>query len=223
MWAIIKFYNIHWKVLDMLSTHRFMRCILLRQIISTPMMFSSLSENGNRCGSRWVYTAFHTEVSPALLHLAAPWAPSAPIWIAHAHLLPADRDYVTIAIGWRNVYGRCPVSTSERRRGYCVCVCEGRARQSDYGLPSPSVVYIPTLSTSWLGLARMTSVFESYEQQFAAITADITVRIGRIPNLTGSKWPTSVTQALLVVSHFGEWRNGITGSLIYTWGTRVHT
>ena len=164
----------------------------------------------------------HTEVSPALLHLAVPWAPSsAPIWIAHAHLLPADRDYVTIAIGWRNVYGRCPVSTPERRRGYCVCVCEGRARQSDYGLPSPSVVYIPTLSTSWLGLARMTSVFESYEQQFAAITADITVRIGRIPNLTGSKWPTSVTQALLVVTHFGEWRNGITGSLIYTWGTRV--
>ena len=34
----------------------------------------------------------------------------------------------------------------------------------------------------------MSGVFESYEQQFATITADITARIGRIPNLTGSKY-----------------------------------
>jgi hypothetical protein len=33
----------------------------------------------------------------------------------------------------------------------------------------------------------MSSVFESYEQQFSTITADITARIGKIPNLTGSK------------------------------------
>ena len=33
----------------------------------------------------------------------------------------------------------------------------------------------------------MTSVFDSYEQQFSTITADITARIGKIPNLTGSK------------------------------------
>jgi vesicle transport through interaction with t-SNAREs protein 1 len=38
----------------------------------------------------------------------------------------------------------------------------------------------------------MTSVFESYEQQFAAITADITVRIGRIPNLTGTDKKTAI-------------------------------
>ena len=38
-----------------------------------------------------------------------------------------------------------------------------------------------------LGWFKMTGVFESYEQQFATITADITVRIGRIPNLTGSE------------------------------------
>ena len=34
----------------------------------------------------------------------------------------------------------------------------------------------------------MSGVFESYEQQFATITADITARIGRIPNHTGSKY-----------------------------------
>lgn len=33
----------------------------------------------------------------------------------------------------------------------------------------------------------MSGVFESYEQQFSTITADITARIGKIPNLTGSK------------------------------------
>ena len=33
----------------------------------------------------------------------------------------------------------------------------------------------------------MTGVFDSYEQQFSTITADITARIGKIPNLTGSK------------------------------------
>ena len=33
----------------------------------------------------------------------------------------------------------------------------------------------------------MSSIFESYEQQFSTITADITARIGKIPNLTGSK------------------------------------
>lgn len=32
----------------------------------------------------------------------------------------------------------------------------------------------------------MSSVFESYEHQFSTITADITARIGKIPNLTGS-------------------------------------
>lgn len=38
----------------------------------------------------------------------------------------------------------------------------------------------------------MAGVFESYEQQFASITADITARIGRIPNLTGSEWREKV-------------------------------
>ena len=33
----------------------------------------------------------------------------------------------------------------------------------------------------------MAGVFESYEQQFSTITADITARIGKIPNLTGSE------------------------------------
>ncbi len=36
-------------------------------------------------------------------------------------------------------------------------------------------------------MCRMASVFETYEQQFATITADITARIGKIPNLVGSK------------------------------------
>ena len=36
----------------------------------------------------------------------------------------------------------------------------------------------------------MAGVFETYEQQFATITADITARIGKIPNLTGSEWVT---------------------------------
>ena len=34
----------------------------------------------------------------------------------------------------------------------------------------------------------MAGVFESYEQQFSTITADITARIGKIPNLTGSEY-----------------------------------
>ncbi len=34
---------------------------------------------------------------------------------------------------------------------------------------------------------RMAGVFETYEQQFATITADITARIGKIPDLVGSK------------------------------------
>ena len=34
----------------------------------------------------------------------------------------------------------------------------------------------------------MAGVFESYEHQFSTITADITARIGRIPNLVGSEW-----------------------------------
>ena len=33
----------------------------------------------------------------------------------------------------------------------------------------------------------MAGVFNSYESQFASITADITARIGRIPSLTGSE------------------------------------
>lgn len=33
----------------------------------------------------------------------------------------------------------------------------------------------------------MASVFESYESQFSTITSDITARIGKIPNLVGSK------------------------------------
>lgn len=37
------------------------------------------------------------------------------------------------------------------------------------------------------GEVERMSVFENYEQQFSTITADITARIGKIPNLTGSK------------------------------------
>lgn len=33
----------------------------------------------------------------------------------------------------------------------------------------------------------MAGVFESYEHQFSTITADITARVGKIPNLVGSK------------------------------------
>ena len=33
----------------------------------------------------------------------------------------------------------------------------------------------------------MAGVFESYEHQFSTITADITARIGKIPNLVGSE------------------------------------
>ena len=33
----------------------------------------------------------------------------------------------------------------------------------------------------------MSSIFDSYEQQFSTITGDITARINKIPNLTGSK------------------------------------
>jgi hypothetical protein len=33
----------------------------------------------------------------------------------------------------------------------------------------------------------MSGVYESYEQQFSTITGDITSRISKIPNLTGSK------------------------------------
>ena len=44
----------------------------------------------------------------------------------------------------------------------------------------------------------MSSVFESYEQQFATITADITSRIGRIPNLTGSR-----LHVVIYVHNFG--------------------
>ena len=33
----------------------------------------------------------------------------------------------------------------------------------------------------------MEGVFASYEQQFSTITADITARIWKIPNLTGSE------------------------------------
>ncbi|XP_065910159.1 vesicle transport through interaction with t-SNAREs homolog 1A-like [Dysidea avara] len=36
------------------------------------------------------------------------------------------------------------------------------------------------------------SMFESYEQQFSSITADITARIGKIPNLTGTDKKTEV-------------------------------
>jgi len=38
----------------------------------------------------------------------------------------------------------------------------------------------------------MAGVFESYEQQFSTITADITARIGKIPNLTGTEKKTAV-------------------------------
>ena len=34
----------------------------------------------------------------------------------------------------------------------------------------------------------MAGVFESYEQQFSTITADITARIAKIPNMVGSKY-----------------------------------
>ena len=34
----------------------------------------------------------------------------------------------------------------------------------------------------------MAGVFESYEHQFSTITADITARIGKIPNLVGSEY-----------------------------------
>ena len=34
----------------------------------------------------------------------------------------------------------------------------------------------------------MAGVFVSYEQQFSTITADITARISKIPNLVGSKF-----------------------------------
>ena len=34
----------------------------------------------------------------------------------------------------------------------------------------------------------MAGVFESYEQQFSTITADITARINKIPNQVGSKF-----------------------------------
>ena len=37
----------------------------------------------------------------------------------------------------------------------------------------------------------MTTVFESYEQQFSTITADITARINKIPNLTGTEKKTA--------------------------------
>ncbi|XP_064392253.1 vesicle transport through interaction with t-SNAREs homolog 1A-like [Halichondria panicea] len=38
----------------------------------------------------------------------------------------------------------------------------------------------------------MAAVFETYEKQFATITADITARIGRIPNLVGTEKKTAV-------------------------------
>ncbi len=42
----------------------------------------------------------------------------------------------------------------------------------------------------------MAAVFETYEKQFATITADITARIGRIPNLVGSKLLAEVTRLI---------------------------
>jgi vesicle transport through interaction with t-SNAREs protein 1 len=38
----------------------------------------------------------------------------------------------------------------------------------------------------------MAGVFESYEHQFSTITADITARIGKIPNLVGTEKKTAV-------------------------------
>ena len=45
----------------------------------------------------------------------------------------------------------------------------------------------------------MTGVFDSYEQQFSTITADITARIGEIPNLTGSKSRVPALQVVRLV------------------------
>ncbi len=47
----------------------------------------------------------------------------------------------------------------------------------------------------------MAGMFESYEQQFSTITADITARVGKIPNLTGCKW---TSERLVVVLGCGD-------------------
>lgn len=51
-------------------------------------------------------------------------------------------------------------------------------------LCKPTLQYLTSLSIHSLAMA---GVFESYEHQFATITADITARITKIPNLVGSE------------------------------------
>ena len=46
----------------------------------------------------------------------------------------------------------------------------------------------------------MAGVFVSYEQQFSTITADITARISKIPNLVGSKFVYFVLHGCPIVS-----------------------
>lgn len=72
----------------------------------------------------------------------------------------------------------------------------------------------------------MSSVFESYEGQFSTITADITARIGKIPNLIGSKSHKMITTKYIYTIIHIKSKNQLVYILytcIHVVHARVHT